>query len=57
MKKRYAEKCVLMKNGALWNSVRGLEVKDADGEYCFSVLSWSENWAYAVQYTMTIFFS
>ena len=28
-------------NGALWNSVRGLEVKDADGNTVFS-LSWSE---------------
>jgi len=29
------------KDGALWNSVRGLEVKDADGNTVFS-LSWSE---------------
>jgi len=28
-------------NGELWNSVRGLEVKDADGNTVFS-LSWSE---------------
>ena len=28
-------------NGTLWNSVRGLEVKDADGNTVFS-LSWSE---------------
>ena len=28
-------------DGALWNSVRGLEVKDADGNTVFS-LSWSE---------------
>ena len=28
-------------NGAVWNSVRGLEVKDADGNTVFS-LSWSE---------------